>query len=96
MYDARRDNLTREAHPPPSAGKSPVLMSKSETGGKKMKTRYFNTERKWICCYINSKGKEVSKIFDDIETGLKFIRLLDKRIGKGTCGGYIFTEASNV
>ena len=36
MYDARRDNLTREAHPPPSAGKSPALMSKSETGGKKM------------------------------------------------------------
>ena len=30
------------AQPPPSAGKSPVLMSKSETGGKKMKTRYFN------------------------------------------------------
>ena len=47
------------------------------------------TEREWICCYINSKGKEVSKIFDDIETGLKFIRLLDKRIEKGTCGGYV-------
>ena len=43
MYDARRDNLTREAHPPPSAGKSPVLMSKSETGGRKMKTRYFSS-----------------------------------------------------
>ena len=50
------------------------------------------TERKWICYYINSKGKEVSKIFDDIETGLKFIRLLDKRIEKGTCGGYIIRQ----
>ena len=49
-------------------------------------------ERKWICYYINSKGKEVTKIFDDMEEGLAFIKVLDRRIEKGTCGGYSFTE----
>lgn len=58
-----------------------------------MKTRYFSTEeRKWICYYINSKGKEVTKIFDDMEKGLAFIKVLDRRIEKGTCGGYSFME----
>lgn len=47
-------------------------------------------ERTWICYYINSKGDERQKVFDDMEKGLEFTRLLDKRIKRGTCGGYSF------
>lgn len=49
-------------------------------------------KRTWICYYINNKGNEKQKIFDDLEKGLEFTRLLDKRIEKGTCRGYDFTE----
>lgn len=49
-------------------------------------------KRTWVCYYINSKGDERQKVFDDMEKGLEFTRLLDKRIKKGTCGGYSFME----
>lgn len=44
----------------------------------------------WVCCYINSRGDERKKIFDNMEDGLVFTQLLDKRIERGTCGGYSF------
>lgn len=53
-------------------------------------------KRSWICYYINSNGNQKEKIFDDLEKGLEFTRLLDKRIEKGTCGGYDFMEYVNL
>ena len=44
----------------------------------------------WVCYYINSRGDERQKIFDKMEDGLAFTQLLDKRIERGTCGGYSF------
>lgn len=49
-------------------------------------------KRVWICYYINSKGDERQKVFYDMEEGLAFTRTLDKRIERGTCGGYSFME----
>lgn len=49
-------------------------------------------KRTWICYYINSKGNERQKVFNDMEDGLVFTQLLDKRIERGTCGGYSFME----
>lgn len=49
-------------------------------------------KRTWICYYINSKGDERQKVFDNMEDGLTFTQLLDKRIERGTCGGYSFME----
>lgn len=49
-------------------------------------------KRTWVCYYINSKGDERQKVFDNIEEGLAFTQLLDKRIERGTCGGYSFME----
>ena len=49
-------------------------------------------KRIWICYYINSKGDERQKIFDNMEDGLAFTRLLDSRIERRTCGGYTFME----
>ena len=49
-------------------------------------------KRMWICYYINSNGNEKQKIFDDMEKGLEFTKLLDTRIERGTCGGYSFME----
>ena len=49
-------------------------------------------KRTWICYYINSKGDHRQKVFDDMEEGLAFTQLLDKRIERGTCGGYSFME----
>ena len=47
---------------------------------------------KYICYYINSRGKNVFKIFNDIDSGLSFCKILDKRIEKGTCFGYDFVN----
>ena len=49
-------------------------------------------KRTWVCYYINSRGDERQKIFDNMEDGLAFTQLLDKRIERGTCGGYSFME----
>lgn len=49
-------------------------------------------KRIWVCYYINSRGNEMQKIFHDMEEGLVFTQKLDKRIEKGTCGGYSFME----
>lgn len=49
-------------------------------------------KRTWICYYINSKGDERQKVFSNMEEGLAFTKLLDKRIERGTCGGYSFME----
>ena len=57
--------------------------------------KFFAAEtrkRRWICHYINSRGNEQQKIFNDMEEGLAFTQLLDKRIERKTCGGYSFTE----
>lgn len=48
--------------------------------------------RSWVCYYINSNGDERQKNFNNIEDGLAFTQLLDKRIDRGTCGGYSFME----
>lgn len=52
----------------------------------------MENKRIWICYYINSRGDEREKVFYDMEEGLVFTRLLDKRIERGTCGGYSFME----
>lgn len=48
--------------------------------------------RIWICTYITRYGTEKTVYFHDMEKGLKFVRKLDERINRGTCGGYIFSE----
>lgn len=47
-------------------------------------------KRVWVCFYINSKGDERQKAFDNMDDGLAFTQILDKRIERGTCGGYSF------
>ena len=54
--------------------------------------KFMEKKRTWICYYINSKGNERQKVFNDMEDGLAFTQLLDKRIERGTCGGYSFME----
>lgn len=49
----------------------------------------------WVCYYINGKGNEQQKVFDNMDKGLAFTRLLDERIEKGTCGGYSFMKRAN-
>lgn len=49
-------------------------------------------KRTWICYYINSNGDERQKSFNNMDDGLAFTRILDKRIERGTCGGYSFME----
>lgn len=44
-----------------------------------------DNKRIWICYYINSRWDERQKTFDNMEDGLAFTQLLDKRINKGTC-----------
>lgn len=59
------------------------------------KVAFFKVDTKkrtWVCYYINSRGNEMQKVFHDMEKGLAFTQILDKRIEKGTCGGYSFTE----
>ncbi len=56
------------------------------------KMKEIPMERTWVCYYINSKGDERQKVFHNMEEGLSFTRLLDKRIERGTCGGYSFME----
>lgn len=58
----------------------------------KMREIPIEKKRTWICYYINSKGNEMQKAFNDMEEGLAFTRTLDKRIERGTCGGYSFME----
>ena len=38
--------------------------------------------------YTNSRGNTVHKTFYDLDEALAFTALLDKRIERGTCGGY--------
>jgi len=45
-----------------------------------------------VCTYINGKGDTRVKYFDDEDSGLEFCRTLDKRIERGTCGGYAFSR----
>ena len=52
----------------------------------------MNKRRIWICYYINSRGDERQKAFEDMEDGVAFTKLLDQRIERGTCGGYTFTS----
>ena len=44
----------------------------------------------WICYYVNGNGDKRQRVFYDMEEGLTFTQLLDKRIEKGTCSGYTF------
>jgi hypothetical protein len=52
----------------------------------------MKNKRLWVCYYINSKGDERQKVFDNLEDGLHFTQLLDKIIERGTCFGYSFME----
>jgi hypothetical protein len=52
----------------------------------------LNSERRWICHYTSSKGNDMQKVFSDMDEGLAFTRTLDRRIERGTCGGYTFSE----
>lgn len=58
----------------------------------KMREIPIKKKRTWICYYINSRGNEMQKIFNDMEEGLAFTQTLDKRIERGTCRGYSFME----
>lgn len=42
--------------------------------------------------YINSRGRTVVKGFATEDEAYEFCRILDKRIEKGICGGYIMTN----
>lgn len=42
--------------------------------------------------YIGRNGKTIVKGFSNIEEAYTFTEKLDKRIEKGTCGGYIMTK----
>lgn len=42
--------------------------------------------------YIGRNGKTIVKSFTSIDDALKFTAILDERIEKGTCGGYILTK----
>ena len=44
-----------------------------------------------IITYINRCGKLTTKGFSNKEEAQEFVAKLDKRIEKGTCGGYIMT-----
>lgn len=57
-----------------------------------LKSGVFEEMRTWVCYYINSRGNEKQKVFHNLEEGLNFTKLLDKKIEKGTCRGYNFTE----
>ena len=46
----------------------------------------------FVCTYINSRGDTRVKYFEDMESGLAFCDILDKRIKRGTCGGYAFSR----
>ena len=45
-----------------------------------------------VCTYINSKGDTRVKYFVSESEGLAFCDKLDKRIERGTCGGYSFSK----
>lgn len=45
----------------------------------------------YVCTYINSRGDTRVKYFVTREAGLAFCDILDKRIERGTCGGYAFS-----
>ena len=45
---------------------------------------------KALVTYYNSRGKIATKGFSSIEDAYTFIKKLDERIAKGTCGGYNF------
>lgn len=44
---------------------------------------------KWKIHYTTASNREVRKEFDTYEEWSAFCDKLDKRIAKGTCGGYI-------
>ena len=44
------------------------------------------------CAYIDAHGKSITRYFDDKEARLEFMKALDTRIERGTCGGYKFSE----
>ena len=46
----------------------------------------------YVCSYINSRGDERVKYFKTMEEGLAFCDILDERIKRGTCRGYVFTS----
>jgi hypothetical protein len=46
----------------------------------------------YVCTYINGKGDTKVKYFVSEKEGLEFCDKLDKRIGRGTCGGYAFSR----
>ena len=48
--------------------------------------RYCNETYRLV--YTNSKGTIVHKTFTDIDEATAFTAILDKRIERGTCGGY--------
>lgn len=71
------------------------LVDGNETLGglkKYIKEVVIKDKETWICYYTNSNGDKRQKIFDDMEKGLAFTQLLDKRIEKETCRGYTFMK----
>lgn len=46
---------------------------------------------KYVCSYINSRGNTQVRYFKQMDEGLNFCDMLDERISRGTCKGYIFT-----
>lgn len=49
-------------------------------------------KRTFIVCYINSRWNEQTRSFPDMESALEFVGVLDKRIERGTCHGYIMSD----
>lgn len=48
-----------------------------------------------IVSWINSKGRLQVKSFDSMVDAIEFMKCLDRRVERGTCGGYILTECKD-
>lgn len=46
----------------------------------------------WLVNYTTANGKTITKTFETWKECFEFTEKLDKRIAKGTCGGYTGTR----
>ena len=46
----------------------------------------------WVCHFINSRGDTRARYFKTADEAADFTATLDKRIERGSCGGYILSD----
>ena len=49
-------------------------------------------KEKYLLVFTNAKGKAISRTLDNEDEVVEWSKMLDKRIGRGTCGGYLITK----